>query len=210
MLTKFASRTAAALVAAVAGIISYSHIREVALRVGEGDLAGMLLPLGIDGLIVVAAMAMIEDKRAGRYPRPSARVALVLGIVMTVAGNVASAEASWVARAVAAVPALSFLVAVEVLARTGRLRAGQPSDQGSPTSENAVRATERPQNRPAHTSTPAKQRKRSTADRVATAAARTPAATPAELAARLKVSERTVQRYLPAPAETVSPNGGAH
>jgi hypothetical protein len=40
---------------------------------------------------------------------------------------------------------------------------------------------------------------RDTAQRVAKAAAKHPAATPAEIAVRLRVSERTVQRYLPKP-----------
>jgi hypothetical protein len=42
----------------------------------------------------------------------------------------------------------------------------------------------------------------SAADRVAKAATRSPKATPAQLAARLNLSERTVQRYLPAPLTT--------
>jgi hypothetical protein len=46
----------------------------------------------------------------------------------------------------------------------------------------------------------APKRQPSAAERVAKAAARTPNATSAQIAARLKLSERTVQRYMPKPA----------
>src|SRR5690554_1444213 len=129
---KVGARLAAAIVAAVAGIISYGHIRSVALAVGESHVAAALLPIGVDGLIITATLAMLEDARADRHPRMSARFALVAGVAFTIAGNIASAEPTWLARAVAAVPAVSFLISVEVLARTGKPR----------TSENGLRATQ--------------------------------------------------------------------
>ena len=214
-MTKIGARLAAVIVAAVAGIISYGHIRSVALSVGESELAGALLPIGVDGLIVVATLAMLEDARADRRPRLSARFALGCGVAFTIAGNIASAEPTWLARAVAAVPAISFLVAVEVLARVGKPRNVQIGKvrrahftSGKPaTSGNALRATETRQNRSAGTGTTTKPRRKSTGDRVTAAAARMTDPTPAKLAAKLGVSERTVQRYLPpAPVES-SPNG---
>jgi hypothetical protein len=121
-LTTFTSRAAAALVAAVAGFSSYRHIYEVAMRAGEHQAVALALPLSIDGLIVVGTMALLDDKRAGRLPRQSARFALGFGVLATLAANVASAEPTWTARMVAAVPAVSFLLAVEVLVRTGKPR----------------------------------------------------------------------------------------
>lgn len=209
-LTTFTSRAAAALVAAVAGVISYGHIRQVANASGETELAAALLPLGIDGLIVVATLAMLEDKRAHRYPRLSARYALVFGVVSTIAFNVGSAAPTWTARAVAAVPALSFLIAVEVLARSGRPRPAAddstaaevstppPSDVDNPAP--AVSTT-----RPARKVAP---RRQNTAEQVARIVARTPGISPATVASRLKVSERTVQRHWPTPpVDTTPPNG---
>src|SRR5690606_30555394 len=97
-----------------------------------------LLPVGIDGLIIVGTLAMLEDKRQRRYPRLSARIALGFGIAATVGFNIASAEPSWSARAVAVVPAVSFLLAVEVLVRTGR---PMPDDTGpAPTTPAAAAA----------------------------------------------------------------------
>lgn len=194
-LTKVASRAAAAVVAAVAGIVSYGHIRAVALAVGESELAAILLPIGIDGLIIVATLAMLEDSRSGRVPRMSARLALAFGIAATVAFNVASAEPSWTARVVAAVPAVSFLLAIEVLVRSGQPK---PASDKPVTSENATESTESQDQGSGGHRTTSKRRRKSTAERVAAAVARTPDATAAELAARLKVSPRTVQRYRPA------------
>lgn len=119
-LTSLTSRAAAALVAAVAGFASYRHIFDVAKEAGEHVSVSAVLPLAIDGLILVATLAMLDDKRNRRRPRLSARVALVFGILATLAANVASAQPNVTARLVAAVPAVSFLLAVEVLARTGR------------------------------------------------------------------------------------------
>lgn len=61
------------------------------------------------------------------------------------------------------------------------------------TSENALKATETAERKPTHTRTPRKRV--STAERVARAVVRSPQATNAEIAARLRLSERTVQRY---------------
>jgi hypothetical protein len=183
-LTTITSRMAAATVAAVAGIISYGHIRSVASMAGESNLAAALLPLGIDGLIVVGTMAMLNDKRLGRRPRPSARFALGFGIVATIAGNIASAEPTWTARAVAAVPAISFLVAVEVTARTGRKAATEPDIEPAEPEQAAPRS---PRQRTAG--------KRTAEDRVRAVRLRHPDATQAEVAKRAKVSVRTAARY---------------
>jgi hypothetical protein len=118
---RVASRTTTAVVAGVAGFSSYQHIVEVARRAGEHPAVAAVLPLSIDGLIVVGTMAMVEDKRAGRRPRLSARVALGFGIVATLAANIASAQPHFMSRCVAAVPAVAFLITVEVLARSGRM-----------------------------------------------------------------------------------------
>lgn len=48
------------------------------------------------------------------------------------------------------------------------------------------------------------KRQPSAAERVVKAAARTPNATPAQIAARLKLSERTVQRHMPKPDDSVT------
>lgn len=198
-LTTVTSRAAAALVAAVAGYASYNHIVSVATAAGEHRGVALVLPLSIDGLIVVGTMAMLEDKRARRVPRPMARVALAFGIVATIAANVASAEPTATARMVAAIPALAFLIAVEVLAHTGKPRTPEPATM--PANSTPPRPAKR-------TPVKAAKTRQSNAERVANAVATKPGMTQAQIADLLGLGERTVQRHWPKPAATV--NGHHH
>lgn len=193
--TTVASRASAAAVAAVAGFSSWNHITAVAHGAGEPAAVAAVLPLSIDGLIVVATLAMLEDKRADRAPRTSARVALGFGVIATLAANIASAEPTVTARLVAAVPAVAFLAAVEVLARSGRPLAPAVTPDVTP-----VTAGVTPRRR---------QPKPPSAVKVERAAARMPGATAAAVAAKAGVSESTARRYLPAPpdANLASANG---
>ncbi len=209
-LTKFGSRASAVVVAAVAGYSSWQHIVEVARDAGERLSVAGVMPLSIDGLVVVASLAMIEDKRNDRVPRWSARVALVFGILATLGFNLASAEPTWKARAVAAVPAISFLLAVEVLSRTGKRIASAKLAEATSSNLDEVEAlpetsdsvasslvADLPQDAgrlPAVWVTGGQ----SSAERVRLSAARLPqSATLAEIAAAAKCSERTAGRYLP-------------
>jgi len=51
---------AAGVVAFVAGLASFAHVRAVALAVGESDLVAWVLPLSVDGLAVVCSVALVE------------------------------------------------------------------------------------------------------------------------------------------------------
>ena len=117
--TTLASRGAAAMVAAVAGAASFEHIASVAIGAGERTWVGYSLPFAIDGLILVGVAAMLEDKRHHRTGRTSARLAVLVGVIATLAANVASAEPTWTARLVAIAAPVSFLLSVEVLSRSG-------------------------------------------------------------------------------------------
>ncbi len=197
---RFAARLAAAVVALVAGAASFEHIASVAIGAGERAWVGYSLPFAIDGLIVVGVTALIEDQRNHRHPRPIARLAVLVGVVATLAANVASAEPTATARLVALAAPVSFLLSVEVLTRTGR-PLSTPDDTNPP----------HPRQPAATTSTrPASRRRRPSArERVVKAVREHPDATAAEIAARLKVSERTVQRYRPVNGAATAPAGGS-
>jgi hypothetical protein len=214
-MTTLTSRASAGLVAAVAGFASYQHIYRVATRAGEHRSVSAVLPLAIDGLILVATLAMLDDKRNRRTPRLSARVALVFGILATLAANVASAQPTVTARMVAAVPAVSFLLAVEVLARTGRPARGvtpaavvtsiEPAGDPKPVDEPAapdpgpVAPTRQDPDRPADVKVkPRRTQKSPSAKAVERVALKKPNATVVEIAAAAGVSESTARRYLPA------------
>ena len=114
-----AARGSAAVVALVAGASSFRHIADVAVRYGEHPAVAYALPFAIDGLMVTATAAMVEDSRAGRSVRWSARVAFAFGVCASLGANIASAHPSVGARVISAVPALALLLAIEVLTRFG-------------------------------------------------------------------------------------------
>ncbi|MET8908263.1 DUF2637 domain-containing protein [Micromonospora sp. NPDC004551] len=229
--TAFFARASAALVALVAGYSSFSHIAHVALRYGERREVAYALPFAIDGLLIVATTAMLDDKRNGRRVRWSARLAFAFGVTASLAANVASAAPSAGARVVAAVPAIALLLAVEVLSRHGR-----PVDEvavASPARVDVTPAADVTPTRAAAVASPAlaaahpsparvvaqvaevassardevtpRPSRQSSADTIRDAAAK-PGATPASVAAALGVSVRTCQRHWPRPS-VATPSG---
>jgi hypothetical protein len=117
---RFARNTSAAVVAAIAAWSSYSHMVHVALHYGERAEVAYVLPFSVDGMLVVASVAMVDDRRAGRKVRPVARAAFTAGVIASVAANVGAAQPTAGARIVAAWPALALLLVVEMLSRSGR------------------------------------------------------------------------------------------
>lgn len=120
--TRLARNISAAVVASIAAWSSYRHMVHVALHVGEQPSIAWVLPLSVDGLLVVASIAMVDDRQAGRQVRWSARIAFGFGIVASLAANVAAAHPTVGARLVAAWPALALLLTVELLSRSGRAK----------------------------------------------------------------------------------------
>lgn len=142
-----AARTASfgvALVAITAAVISFSHVRTVAIRAGETELTSWLLPISIDGAVVAAVSVLLADSRAGRQPAMLTWLLLALGLSASLAANVASAEPTATARAVAAWPPLALALGIEVLAGLARRQDPCDADDHSayrpwrPAAENAV------------------------------------------------------------------------
>src|SRR5690606_24856512 len=98
--------------------------------------------------------------------------------------------AAW-AVGVSAVPPVLLALSVHLLVILAEAVRSAPA----PTSENGLRATQTAQEARTHTGSRAKPRKATTRDRVRAAVARMTDPTPAAIAAKLGVSERTVQRY---------------
>lgn len=120
-----AAATAAAgvsLVALTAAVISFSHVRRLAIEAGESALAAWLLPISIDGAIVAAVAVILADSRAGRRATALTWLLLGLGLAGSLAANIASAEPTMTARAVAAWPPVALALGIEVLASLARRR----------------------------------------------------------------------------------------
>lgn len=102
------------LVALVAAVISYCHLRDLALEHGEGWRAG-LIPLSIDGMLVATTSAIVGQRRQGRPAGWVPWLGLILGIVASLLGNVAGAHSDLIARLIAAWPPVALAVAIETL-----------------------------------------------------------------------------------------------
>lgn len=211
---RLARNVSTAAVASIAAWSSWSHMVHVALRYGERPEVAYVLPISVDGMLVVASAAMVEDKRAGRRVRWSARIAFLTGMAASVGANIAAASPSVGARIVAAWPAIALLLVVEILSRA---RPGAPAgtDTAAPDSGHSTQlpppvrsATPNPEpsNAPARrnprTSGPVLDaeerppRGSRTADIVARLRSERPDATFADIAAQAHVSERHVRRLL--------------
>jgi hypothetical protein len=89
---------------------------------GKQPEVAYALPLSVDGMLVVASIAMVDDRSRGRRVRPSARTAFAIGVVASIAANITAAGPSWGARTVAAWPALALLLVVEMLSHSSRTK----------------------------------------------------------------------------------------
>ena len=130
--------TAAAVlgVAGIAAYVSYQHAFEVVRAHGESGLTARLEPATIDGLVYSSSMVVLYAARH-RLPVPAlARWLLALGIVATLAANVAHGWSDGPAGAVvAAWPAASLVGSYELLLWLIRTSAtvacGQSPGQGA-------------------------------------------------------------------------------
>jgi Protein of unknown function (DUF2637) len=111
------------VVALVAALGSYEHMRALGVEVGEGWRAG-LLPFSVDGLGVVAAMTMLVRRWAGQPVGFLAWAALILSLGVSLAANVAAAEPTIEARLWAAWPPIGLLMAIELLMQQIKARGG--------------------------------------------------------------------------------------
>lgn len=112
------------MVAAAAAVISYRHAYEVVRAHGETGWTAGLVPLSIDGLIAAASMVILDAARQRTRVPPLARWLLALGILATLAANVAHGIAYGVTGAlVAGWPAVALVGSYELLMRLVRANA---------------------------------------------------------------------------------------
>jgi hypothetical protein len=141
-------------VMALAGIAfgaSYGHIVKLCHDHGQHGWVQFATAGVVDLLCVIGAEERQRDKRisrprAGKWPSWSA-VVLVVGIVLTLAANIATAEPGLLGYFVAALPAGALLLAVSVLERRASFEA--------PASTKASRRQSRPASTEAVPSAPA-------------------------------------------------------
>jgi hypothetical protein len=103
-------------VAAVAAVVSYEHASALVRAHGESGWTGRLIPLTVDGLIYASSMVMLDLARRGLRVPALARWLLGLGIIATLAANVAHGLGHGIIGAlVAAWPAVALVGSYELL-----------------------------------------------------------------------------------------------
>ncbi|MFG2085281.1 DUF2637 domain-containing protein [Spirillospora sp. NPDC048824] len=108
------------MLAGIAAVISYKHMYQLVLQYGETSWTAALLPVSVDGMIVVASMSLLVDSRQGRRSGLLPWTLVVLGSAASLAANVAVAEPSVVGRLIAAWPSCALIGAYELLMRQVR------------------------------------------------------------------------------------------
>lgn len=144
---RFAYVVSIGIVTGVAALASYSHQVEVALLAHQASLLAHTLPLSVDGMLIVATLAMSEDKAKGLRPRGWARFGFWFGATLSITANVTATlvhygDAVSIGGSVVA-PAV-LLVCVEIMARPGKPRkvgtSGAPAAPVRVTPEPVVQA----------------------------------------------------------------------
>ncbi|MGW4944250.1 DUF2637 domain-containing protein [Actinoplanes sp. NPDC004185] len=213
----FARLIATATIAGIAAWVSYWHMAGVAARYGETGASPYLLPLSVDGLIVVASICLVElagrittlenEARATPLPlsadtAPDDSLGLPGLIPVPSAGNARRGPTTTAALAevAAALPRKSLpktrgaevSAFTPTLTRQGRVTAPVPSPTTKPAAAKATKATNdaKPPTRPRRT--PAQ-----TLEAAAKIQAAQPDITEADLAAQLGITTarwRTIRR----------------
>lgn len=96
----------------VALFVSYGHIYHVTLQAGESQMTAAIMALSIDGLALVASVAIISGRRS---IMPYA--AFACAMVASLGANMLSADPNPISYAVAGWPTVSLLWASEILLR---------------------------------------------------------------------------------------------
>lgn len=109
-----------ALLALIAGTVSYLHMHMLVALHGQPGWVAALTPLSVDGMIVAASTTLLDDSRSGRKAAVLPRALLIAGSVASLAANVAVAEPTLIGRIIAAWPSFALTASYELLTRQVR------------------------------------------------------------------------------------------
>lgn len=102
------------VVAGVAAVVSYCHMQHLAELSGE-EWRSRLIPLSVDGMLVAATLAIVDRRRVGRPAGWVPWTGLSLGVLASLAANIAAARSDPISRAIAAWPPVALALSVETL-----------------------------------------------------------------------------------------------
>jgi hypothetical protein len=129
---RLATVVSVVLLAVIAAVVSFGHMRELALRHGEARWSATFIPLSVDGMVVAASMSVLLASKTGRRGEWLPWTLLIVGSLASLAANVAVADSTVISRLIAAWPSFAFVGAYHLL--QGQLRIGR-TDPIAPTDE---------------------------------------------------------------------------
>jgi hypothetical protein len=133
---------ALACVAAGTGVISYRHIYELTIALGQPPLVARLQPVGIDGLIVVGSVVLLQATPNHPY---LGWFGVVPGVLASVFANVESGLGhGWLGAIWAGVPAGGFALATFLLERWLKDQVGRVVTGGTGPVGNGEESTPNP------------------------------------------------------------------
>jgi hypothetical protein len=106
-----------ALLALIAGTVSYLHMHTLVESHGQPGWVAVLTPLSVDGMIVAASTTLLADSRSGSRGGMLPWALLVAGSLASLAANIAVAEPTVTGRVIAAWPSFALIAAYELLMR---------------------------------------------------------------------------------------------
>jgi Protein of unknown function (DUF2637) len=127
-----------ALLAVIAGTVSYLHMHLLVELHGHHGWVAALTPLSVDGMIVAASTTLLADSRSGGRGRALSWLLLGAGSVASLAANVALAEPTVTGRVIAAWPSFALIGSYELLMR--QIRATAAASGRRPAHRSAARA----------------------------------------------------------------------
>jgi hypothetical protein len=124
---KWTTTGCVALLALIAGTVSYLHMHVLVARNGQPGWVAALTPLSVDGMIVAASTTLLAESRAGSRGGVLPWSLLAVGSVASLAANVAVAQPTVTGRLIAAWPSFALICSYELLMRNVRRNAvGNP------------------------------------------------------------------------------------
>lgn len=120
------------MLAAGAAVLSFAGLRELALQAGFPPELAWMFPLIVDGLVLAGSLGVISAALAGVRTTYFWFLTL-LGVFISVVGNIASAPEDFLSQSVHAAPPLIFALSVEGLLKVYRHAVTHKPDVGSGT-----------------------------------------------------------------------------
>jgi hypothetical protein len=117
---KWTTAGCVALLAPIAGTVSYLHMHMLVASHGQPGWVAALTPLSVDGMIAAASTTLLADSRSGNRGGVLPWVLLVVGSVASLAASVAVAEPTAAGRVIAAWPSFALISAYGLLMRQVR------------------------------------------------------------------------------------------